>query len=46
MDTGFEIYYAAFRAATLTQHTLECLNCEHVQAWTFDDVEKSSIPTR
>ena len=44
VPTGFDMSYEAFRAATLTQHTLECPNCEHTQAWTFDDVERSSVP--
>lgn len=46
VDTGFDISYEAFRNATLTQHTLECPLCEHVQTWTFDDAEKSSVPAR
>ena len=33
-------------SATLTQHTTECPNCEHLQTWTFDDVERSSIPPK
>jgi DNA-directed RNA polymerase subunit RPC12/RpoP len=46
MDTGFDITLDTYRSATLTQHTIECPHCEHVQTWTFDDVEKSSVPTR
>jgi len=46
LDTGFEISYEAFRSATLSQHIIECPNCEHLQTWTFDDVEKSSIPAK
>ena len=43
--TGFDMSYEAFRAATLTQHSIECPNCEHMQTWTFDDVERSSVPS-
>jgi len=43
--TGFDISYETFRAATLTQHSTECPNCEHLQTWTFDDVDRSSIPS-
>ena len=42
--TGFDMSYEAFRSATLTQHSTECPNCEHLQTWTFDDVDRSSIP--
>jgi hypothetical protein len=43
--TGFDMSYEAFRSATLTQHSTECPNCEHLQTWTFDDVDRSSVPT-
>lgn len=42
--TGFDLSYEAFRAATLTTHTAECPACEHVQTWTFDDVDRSVFP--
>jgi endogenous inhibitor of DNA gyrase (YacG/DUF329 family) len=44
IPTGFEMSYEAYKSATLQQHTLECPNCEHMQTWTLDDVERSSIP--
>ncbi len=41
IPTGTEMSYEAFRNATFTQHTVECPNCESVQTWTLDDVDRS-----
>ena len=41
IPTGFEMSHDAFRAATFTTLTVECPNCENVQTWTLDDVDRS-----
>jgi phage FluMu protein Com len=41
IPTGTEMSYETFRAATFTQRTVECPNCEHIQTWTLDDVDRS-----
>lgn len=41
ISTGVEMSYEAFRNATFTQHTVECPNCENLQTWTLDDVDRS-----
>jgi hypothetical protein len=33
--------YETFRAATFQQRTVECPNCENIQTWTLDDVDRS-----
>ena len=41
ISTGTEMTYETFRAATFTYRTVECPNCETVQTWTPDDVDRS-----
>jgi phage FluMu protein Com len=41
VPTGTEMSYEGFRAATFTHRTIECPNCENVQTWTLDDVDRS-----
>ena len=41
ISTGVEMSYEAFRNATFTQHTIECPNCENLQTWTLDDVDRT-----
>jgi len=41
IPTGTEMTYEAFRAATFQQRSVECPNCENVQTWTLDDVDRS-----
>jgi ribosomal protein S27AE len=41
IPTGIEMTYEVFRVSTFQQHTAECPNCEHVQTWTQDDVDRS-----
>jgi hypothetical protein len=41
IPTGTEMSYEAFRASTFQQRTVECPNCENLQTWTQDDVDRS-----
>ncbi len=41
INTGMMMSYEAFRSATFQQHTVECPDCENVQTWTADDVDRS-----
>jgi endogenous inhibitor of DNA gyrase (YacG/DUF329 family) len=41
IPTGTEMSYETFRAATFQQRTVECPNCENIQTWTLDDVDRS-----
>ncbi len=41
ISTGMDISYETFRSATLTEHAIECPNCDHTQTWTVDEVDKS-----
>jgi phage FluMu protein Com len=39
--TGTEMSYETFRHSTFQTRTIECPNCEHVQTWTQDDVDRT-----
>ena len=41
IPTGTDMSYETFRAATYVQRTVECPNCENIQTWTVDDVDRS-----
>ena len=41
IDTGTEMSWDDFRGATFTQRVVECPNCENLQTWTLDDVDRS-----
>jgi endogenous inhibitor of DNA gyrase (YacG/DUF329 family) len=41
ISTGTEMSYDTFRSSTFQQRTVECPNCEHVQTWTQDDVDRT-----
>lgn len=41
IDTGTDMSWEDFRNATFTQRVVECPNCESVQTWTLDDVDRS-----
>jgi ribosomal protein S27E len=41
ISTGMDMSYETYRSATLTDHVIECPNCDHTQAWTVDDIDKS-----
>ena len=41
IPTGTEMSYDTFRNSTYTQRTVECPNCENVQTWTQDDVDRT-----
>lgn len=41
IPTGTEMTYEAFRASTFQQRSVECPNCENIQTWTLDDVDRS-----
>jgi DNA-directed RNA polymerase subunit RPC12/RpoP len=38
IPTGIEM---TFKSATYTTLTVECPNCENLQTWTLDDVDRS-----
>ena len=44
--TGTEMSYETFSAATFQQRTIECPQCENVQTWTPDDVDRSVFKER
>lgn len=41
VPTGIDMTLEAFKAATFTTLTVECTNCENLQTWTLDDVDRS-----
>jgi len=41
IPTGMEMTLEAFKSATVTTLTVECPNCENLQAWNLDDVDRS-----
>ena len=41
IPTGVDMSYDTFRNATFVHRTVECPNCEHVQTWNLDDVDRS-----
>jgi len=41
IPTGMVMSYEAFRSATFQHQTVECPNCENIQTWTLDDVDRS-----
>ena len=41
ISTGLDMSYETLRSATLTEHVIECPNCDHTQTWTVDEVDKS-----
>lgn len=41
IETGVEMSYETFRASTVQQRSVECPNCENLQTWTTDDVDRS-----
>jgi len=41
IPTGMEMTREAFKSATVTTLTVECPNCENLQTWNLDDVDRS-----
>lgn len=41
IPTGIEMTREAYKSATYTTLTVECPNCENLQTWTLDDVDRS-----
>ena len=41
IPTGLDMDYEAYRSLTYTDRTIECPNCEYLQAWNLDDVDRS-----
>ena len=41
VPTGIDMTLEAFKSATYTTLTVECPNCENLQTWTLDDVDRS-----
>ena len=48
VQTGISVSYETFKDMTYTEHVLECPNCEKVQTWNLDDVDRSvfGVPKR
>jgi phage FluMu protein Com len=45
VPTGIDMTLAAFKSATFTTLTVECPNCENLQTWNLDDVDRSVFGT-
>ena len=41
VPTGINVTFETFKDMTYTEHVLECPNCEEVQTWNLDDVDRS-----
>ena len=41
IPTGLDVDLEAFKALTFTERTLECPNCDELQTWSLDDVDRS-----
>ena len=40
IPTGLDVDFETFDSLTYTERTAECSNCEAVQIWTLDDVDR------
>ena len=41
IPTGLIMDYEAYRELTYTERTVSCPNCDHLQTWNLDDVDRS-----
>lgn len=41
IPTGLNLELEAFKDLTYTERTIECPNCDNLQTWNLDDVDRS-----
>lgn len=44
ISTGIDVDHETYRSMTFTERTIECMNCESIQVWNLDDVDRSVFP--
>jgi len=41
IPTGLDLDYEAYKDLTYTERTVECPNCDTMQTWNLDDIDRS-----
>ncbi len=41
IPTGLDMDYESYKNLTYTERTVECPNCDYLQTWNLDDIDRS-----